>query len=148
MKATKYQKKSQIKLEDLLRRRKSSLKDFINERGITTYEELDSTCKRLGVLTPSQKLFLDCIKSYISNPTAGVVIVHPAVVLNENTGNPEKEIEDKFENFSPQLSITDVSDNGEVSIILKKAEFVSTQQETTKKRKKRKNDKTTLKGDK
>jgi hypothetical protein len=124
MKATKYQQKSQIKLEDILRRRKSNLKQFLKDRGITTYEGLDNVCKRLGVLTPTQTSFIDCVNRYISNPSAGVVVVPPAPVIEESTGRPESEVEDMFEDFQPQLSVTDESGDSEVSVVLRDAMFV------------------------
>jgi hypothetical protein len=116
MKATKYQKKSQIRLEDLLRKRKTNLNQFIKDRGITTYEGLDTLCKRLGVLTPNQESFSLCVEKYVSNPAAGVVVIPPPVVLNESTGEPESD-EDTFEDLHPQISITDE----DASVVLKEA---------------------------
>jgi len=134
MKATKYQKKSQIKLEDLLRRRKTTLNIFLKERGITTYESLDRICKRLGVLTPDQNSFFQCIEKYISNPAAGVVVIPPPAVLHENTGEPEV-VGDSFEDFQPQISVTSETEDGSVSIILKEAVAVSGKQMSKKQRK-------------
>lgn len=130
MKATKYQPKSQIKLDDLLRRRKSTLKDFIKDRGITTYEGLDSTCKRLGVLTPDHSAFIECVGRYVSNPAAGVVVVSPSIVVKESTGEPKEPVEDKFENLQPEISITDIKDDSEVSVVLQKA-MISTEDSMT-----------------
>ena len=121
MKATKYQQKSQIRLEDLLRRRKSTLNQFMKDRGITTYEGLDGVCKRLGVLTPNQGSFIECVDHYISNPSAGVVVVPPPIVIAESTGNPELDVEDNFEDLQPQISVTDESGEKEVSIVLQEA---------------------------
>lgn len=123
MKATKYQQKSQIRLEDLLRRRKSTLKQFLKDRGITTYEGLDSTCKRLGVLTPQQSSFTECVDRYVSNPAAGVVVIPPAPVIEESTGQPMTDDEDTFEEFHPQLSVLDESGDSEVSVVLQDAAF-------------------------
>lgn len=125
MKATKYQPKSQIKLEDLLRRRKSTLNQFLRDRGITTYEKLDSVCKRLGVITPPHASFVECVGQYVSNPAAGVVIVPPSIVLEESTGSPEVEIEDKFETLQPQISVTDETGPEEISVILQEASIAS-----------------------
>lgn len=123
MKAAKYQKKSQIKLEDLLRRRKSTLNQFLKDRGITTYEGLDATCKRLGVLTPNYNLFIDCINKYVSNPSAGVVIVNPSPIIIESTGNPVQEGNDTFEDIQPQVTVTSESEGGEVSVVLQEAKI-------------------------
>lgn len=139
MKATKYQQKSQIRLEDLLRRRKSSLKDFLKDRGVTTYEGLDALCKRLGVLTPNHQTFVDYVDKYISNPAAGVVIIDPAPVIDELTGDPEVELDDKFEDLQPQISITneDESTGFEVSVVLQEA--LINQVKTQPRRKRQKN---------
>jgi len=131
MKATKYQKKSQIRLEDLLRKRKTNLNQFIKDRGITTYEGLDTLCKRLGVLTPNQDSFSQCVEKYVSNPAAGVVVIPPPVVLNEATGEPENDDEDTFEDLHPQISISDDTE----SIVLKEATAVNDKLLTKKQRK-------------
>lgn len=136
MKATKYQQKSQIKLEDLLRRRKSNLKQFLNDRGITTYEGLDATCKRLGVLTPTQASFVECVGKYVSNPTAGVVIINPSPVIDEMTGDPELD-DDSFEDLQPQLSITDVSGGTEISVVLQEATVIVPEKLSKKQRRQR-----------
>ena len=135
MKATKYQQKSQIRLEDLLRRRKSTLKQFLDDRGITTYEGLDSTCKRLGVLTPNQSSFTECVDRYVSNPAAGVVVIPPAPVIEESTGHPMMDSEDAFEDFQPQLSVTDESGDFEVSVVLQAAAFGQSKTMTKKQKK-------------
>jgi len=136
MKATKYQQKSQIRLEDLLRRRKSTLNQFLKDRGITTYEGLDSTCKRLGVLTPNHRSFIDCIDHYVSNPAAGVVVVPPSIVIEESTGSPEFDVEDSYEDLQPQISVTDESGDEEVSIVLQEA-MVSSEKPLSKKQRKK-----------
>jgi len=135
MKATKYQIKSQIRLEDLLRRRKTNLNQFIKDRGITTYEGLDSLCKRLGVLTPNQDSFFQCVEKYVSNPSSGVVVIPPPLVIHESTGEPELGEEDSFEDFQPQISVTDEVEGGEISVVLKEA-AINMNKQLTKKQKK------------
>ena len=135
MKATKYQQKSQIRLEDLLRRRKSNLKQFLSDRGITTYEGLDSMCKRLGVLTPNQSSFTECVDRYVSNPAAGVIVVPPAPVIEESTGEPFTKGEDSYEEFQPMLSVTSESGDSEVSIVLQDATFIQGKQLSKKQKK-------------
>jgi hypothetical protein len=104
MKAIKYQKKSLIKLEDLLRRRKTNLKNFVKERGIVTYQTLEETCSRLGVLTPSPDAFNECVPSYVSDPAAGVVVVPPLDVVIESTGEKDELINDEFVAIPPAQS--------------------------------------------
>jgi len=111
MKAVKYQKKSLIKLEDLLRRRKSTLKKFLSERGITSYQMLDETCSRMGVVTPSLTSFSVCVPTYVSDPTSGVVVVPPLDVIAESTGE-RQELNDTFSSISPAALYED-ADNAE-----------------------------------
>lgn len=103
MKATKYQKKSQIRLEDLLRRRKTTLKQFLKDRGITTYENLANTCSRLGVTSPDYSSFISCNETYVSNPAAGIIVIPPPAIVHESsTGNHEIN-DDVFINIQPQV---------------------------------------------
>lgn len=132
MKATKYQQKSQIRLEDLLRRRKSTLNQFMQERGITTYESLDGICKRLGVLTPNQGSFIECIDHYISNPGAGIIIISPSITIEESTGNPKFDVVDSFKDLRPQISVIDESGEKETVVILQEA-MVSAGKQLSKK---------------
>lgn len=108
MKAIKYQKKSLIKLEDLLRRRKTNLKNFVKERGIVTYQTLEETCARLGVMTPTPESFNLCVPSYVSDPAAGVVVVPPLDVVKESTGEKDELIEDDFVAIPPAQPEHDV----------------------------------------
>ena len=115
MKATKYQKKSLIRLEDLLRRRKTTLKKFLIERGITTYSVLEETCNRLGVVTPGFEVFNSCIPSYVSDPTAGVVVVPPLDVVVESTGEKENTHE-VFAAIPPTTAYEDVLQQENISL--------------------------------
>lgn len=102
MKAKKYQKKSLIGLEDLLRRRRSTLKKFISDRGVSTYKSLDEICSRLGVKVPSVEAFEAAVPSYVSNPAEGVVVVPPLDVITESTGDRE-DLHDDFVSISPAV---------------------------------------------
>lgn len=67
-----------LKLTNLLKRRKSTLNDFMKEFGLTTYESLKITCARMGVETPTIEEFneLDTVsngKQFINSPAEGVV---------------------------------------------------------------------------
>ena len=106
MKALKYQKKSLIGLEDLLRRRRSNLKKFILERGISTYQSLNEVCGRLGVKVPSLESFEAAVPTYVSNPAEGVVVVPPLDVVAESTGERQN-LEDDFVAISPVSATED-----------------------------------------
>jgi hypothetical protein len=107
----------------------------MKDRGITTYEGLDGVCKRLGVLTPNQGSFIECVDHYISNPSAGVVVVPPPIVIAESTGNPELDVEDNFKDLQPQISVTDESGEKEVSIVLQEAMVTASKSQSKKQRK-------------
>jgi hypothetical protein len=64
-----------LKLGDLLRRRKMTLKLFMDEFGITTYEALAIRCKRLGVQPPDESAFVALNMPLVSSPTEGVVVL-------------------------------------------------------------------------
>lgn len=107
MKAIKYQKKSLIKLEDLLRRRKSNLKKFLQDRGITNYTALEQVCSRLGVSPPTTEAFELVMPSYVSDPASGVIVVPPLDVIHESTG----ERENSDETFEPVSTFASLSDD-------------------------------------
>lgn len=79
-----------LSLLKLLKRRKMTLKGFLHEQGITTFEGLLVRCKRLGVISPSENDFALTQPEVVTNPTEGVVVVEPIPVINEKSG---KEIE-------------------------------------------------------
>lgn len=70
---------SRICLLDLLRRRKTSLKKFLNEFGIISYELLKIRCNSMGVIPPSEEDFSAVIGSPVmhglSSPTEGIVVL-------------------------------------------------------------------------
>lgn len=77
-----------LKLSDLLRRRKSTLKQFIDEHGISTFDGLKITCQRMGVAPPQDDDFYAVVPRLpkVSSPQEGVVVVEPLPVIDETTG--------------------------------------------------------------
>jgi hypothetical protein len=76
-----------LKLGDLLRRRKMSLKQLLGEFGITTYEGLVIRCDRMGVLAPTLDEFkLAFDTGPVNSPTEGVVVLEPPPVIDEISG--------------------------------------------------------------
>lgn len=84
---------SKLSLTNLLRRKRSDLKRFLTESGITTYETLKVRCSSLGVLVPSQDEFKDALGvtdvPNVSSPTEGVVVLNPTVVSDESSSSTE-----------------------------------------------------------
>ena len=66
-----------LKLSDLLRRRKMSLRQFLDEFGITTYETLSIRCDRMGVAVPDEKDFITIAPAPVNSPTEGVLVLEP-----------------------------------------------------------------------
>lgn len=80
-----------LKLEDLLRRRKTTLAKHMKEFGITTYEGLLERCSRMGVEPPSQQQFLSVAPTVVNNPQEGVVVLEAPPVIEEASGKKVSE---------------------------------------------------------
>lgn len=94
-----YEPKHQprLKLSDLIRRRKTTLKQMITDRGITTYTALAHWCERIGVLPPTEKEFSDVMPVPVNSPQEGVVVLEAPAFTEEQTGrdiDPEAPIEE------------------------------------------------------
>lgn len=92
---------SKVTLINVLRRRKTSLKNFLSETGIVTYELLKARCDSMGVIPPDESEFLDATgtdttqPAAISSPAEGLIVLDPPKILNELTGK-ETEIPTAF----------------------------------------------------
>lgn len=77
-----------LRLTDLLKRRKSTLKQYIDEHGISTLESLRESCMRIGVAAPSEEEFHAIMPKVasVSHPQEGVVVVDPLPIIDEMTG--------------------------------------------------------------
>jgi len=74
-----------LKLSDLLRRRKMTLQQFLNEFGITTHEGLSLRCARMGILPPDASEFETLFPSSkaVNSPQEGVVVIETNTVVSE-----------------------------------------------------------------
>lgn len=98
-----YPHLSVIELKNLLRRRKTNLKDWVNQNGIFTYDLLVERCNRLGVVPPTVEEFnLALPEQEVSSPTEGVVVLPPPPVVLESTGEI---VEDTVPEL-PELEVT------------------------------------------
>jgi hypothetical protein len=101
---------SKVSLKDILRRRKTDLKIFLNENGIVTYELLLERCKSMGVVPPEESEFLDSrevqknILPTLSSPAEGLIVLKPLAIVSEKTGDsvidsnsPSEELDESFE---------------------------------------------------
>jgi hypothetical protein len=78
----KIKKLPPIKLTDLLRKRKTNLKNFLSSCGIVAYSTLLQKCDKMGVSAPSEEEFKTAIgKQPISSPQEGVVVLDPPMLV-------------------------------------------------------------------
>ena len=76
----------QIKLVDLLKKRKTTLKQFLDNYGIVTHSTLITKCDSMGVSPPSEIEFKKIVNVAISSPQEGIVVLDSPALLSENTG--------------------------------------------------------------
>jgi len=91
----KVKKLPPIKLVDLLKKRKTNLKQFLFSSGVTTYVTLESKCNSMGVSPPSREEFREAAGEIVSSPQEGVVVLDPPVLLKD-TGEKIQVDEIKF----------------------------------------------------
>lgn len=75
-----------IKLVDLLKKRKTNLKKFLETYGIVAYSTLQQKCDSLGVSPPSEQEFKENVNSSASSPQEGIVVLDPPSLVKETTG--------------------------------------------------------------
>ena len=75
-----------IRLVDLLKKRKTNLKQFLGTYGIVAYSTLLQKCDSMGVSPPSEEEFKEVVGVNVSSPQEGVVVLDPPPLLKELTG--------------------------------------------------------------
>lgn len=76
-----------LKLVDLLRRRKMTLRQLLDEFGITTYAGLVARCERMGCAAPPESDFKVAYPDKpVNSPQEGVVVLEPPPVVDDITG--------------------------------------------------------------
>jgi len=83
-----------MKLESVLRRRKTTLKKFIADAGVQSYAGLQSLCQRFGVTPPDEKTFNDEINPpLVTSQQDGIVVVtsYESPVIEQNVVQPPVE---------------------------------------------------------
>jgi hypothetical protein len=83
-----------------------TLKLFMDEFGITTYEALAIRCKRLGVQPPDESAFVALNMPLVSSPTEGVIVL--AI-------EPEQDEVPRIRNGLVQQLVVEEQDNLEVT---------------------------------
>lgn len=79
---------SKLTLDSLLRKKRSTLENFLKETGIVTYETLEIRCRSIGVVPPEREQFLRAMGNPVvheySSPTEGIVVLNPLEDAKEN----------------------------------------------------------------
>ena len=73
-----------IKLVDLLKKRKTNLRDFIKLSGIVTYVTFEAKCKSMGVSPPTEIEFKKIVGQYASSPQEGIIVLDPPTLLKDS----------------------------------------------------------------
>jgi hypothetical protein len=75
-----------ITLANVLRRRRTTLKDFVTELGFTTFAALSNWCDRMGIAAPEQAEFDALFPTKVNSPMEGVVVLSAPPVIDEASG--------------------------------------------------------------
>lgn len=85
-----------LSLKDVLRRRKMTLRNHLDEFGITTYDGLMNRCNRVGILPPTKEEFLEAYPDEpVNNPQEGIVVldVQPQIATTTTPTDDSKDSE-------------------------------------------------------
>ena len=74
---------SKIKLVEVIKRRKLTLKMFINEFGITTYNQLLEKCNDLGVQPPTVEEFNVALPNKVTDINEGILVLESPKFIND-----------------------------------------------------------------
>jgi hypothetical protein len=129
---------SSLKLTELLRRRRTTLRQYILEFGITTYETLCERCTRIGVLPPSQEEFLEASPPVVNSPAEGVVVLEAPPVIKETSGRPIDPETNEELPLPPAVSVVVLTEDDELHnhLLDGEGEHVLFQKPSKKKKKK------------
>jgi len=73
-----------IKLENILRKKKTTLKSFLSSSGIFSYQTLLQKCEKMGVSPPSEKEFREAVGDVaVSSPQEGIIVLDSPALLKE-----------------------------------------------------------------
>jgi len=95
----KVKKLPPIRLVDLLRKRKTNLKQFLSSSGIVAYVTLLQKCEKMGVSPPNEEEFKNASGPIVSSPQEGVVVLDPPTLLSDSGQKVEV---DSFMEDTPQ----------------------------------------------
>lgn len=82
----KIKKLPPIRLVDLLKKRKTNLKQFLSSSGIAAYQTLLQKCEKMGVSPPTEEEFKGVVGPMVSSPQEGLVVLDPPDLVKDSTG--------------------------------------------------------------
>lgn len=82
----KIKKLPPIRLVDLLKKRKTNLKQFLSSSGIAAYQTLLQKCEKMGVSPPAEEEFKGVVGPMVSSPQEGLVVLDPPDLVKDSTG--------------------------------------------------------------
>jgi hypothetical protein len=98
----------QINLNNLLKKRKTTLSKYLSSYGIFTYTALEERCKKMGVSPPSKEEFDKVVTTTVTVPQEGVVVLDPPAIIKESTG---KKIDEPVEETPLVDAVTETVDS-------------------------------------
>lgn len=119
-----------LKLSNLLRRRKMTLRQLLDEFGITTYDSLIERCNRMGVAPPDENEFLAVAPVPVNNPSEGVFVIEIVAT--------EEQIQQQ--NIQESLQELDQGIRKDINSVLKVQDNEAVSLETAQKKQKKKKD--------
>lgn len=121
-----------LKLSNLLRRRKMTLRQLLDEFGITTYDSLIERCNRMGVAPPDENEFLAVAPVPVNNPSEGVFVIEIVAT--------EEQIQQQQQNIQESLQELDQGIRKDINSVLKVQDNEAVSLETAQKKQKKKKD--------
>ena len=84
-----------LRLADLLRRRKMTLKQFVDESGIQAYGAMVERCDALGVQPPTEEEYDLIVPAKVSVQQDGVIVLEPPPLPEETSQTTDDSIADE-----------------------------------------------------
>lgn len=76
----------QIKLLDLLKKKRTNLKDFLHNIGIASYGTLQKKCEKMGVAAPTFEVFQNALGEVVSSPAEGLIVLDSPNLIKDSGG--------------------------------------------------------------
>jgi hypothetical protein len=81
-----------LTLLKLLKRRRTTLRKFLDEQNITNFESLKRKCINIGVEWPDEETFNKTQPKIVTNQSEGIIVIESPVIVQESSGKEEQEL--------------------------------------------------------